>query len=172
MKRLLILDIDETLLHSTYEDLRKEPDFYFKERKVYLRPHLDMFLEYCFRNFDVAIWTSSKAIYAKFVLKKIVNDITLFKFIWTRKNCDKKNVWNGFTNETKYIKDINKIEGYKIDNILFIDDTPQNIIPIYLTFAIDEYRGCYHDDALKILITKITNYKMGKLKTIERVGNL
>ena len=120
MKSLIVLDIDETLLHSTYEDLNRDPDFFFKERRVYLRPHLNEFMKYCFDNFDVAIWTSAKAVYAKYVLAKIICDISQFKFIYTRKNCDRKFIWNGFLNETIYIKEINKIEGYNLRGVLII----------------------------------------------------
>ncbi len=148
MKKLLILDIDETLLHSTYEDLKREPDFCFKERLVYLRPHLKEFIKNCFENYDVAVWTSAKADYAKFVLKKITGDLSKFKFIWTRKNCQKILRWNGFMNVESYIKDLTKIQGYEQKDIIIIDDTPQNIIPIENVLIIEEYRGDIADNYL------------------------
>ena len=40
MKKLLILDIDETLTHSTYVELDAELDFKFENIFVYKRPHL------------------------------------------------------------------------------------------------------------------------------------
>jgi TFIIF-interacting CTD phosphatase-like protein len=148
MNNLLILDIDETLLHSTYEDLKREPNFYFKERGVYLRPYLNKFLENCFKKYDVAIWTSAKADYAKFILKKITGDLSKFKFIWTRNNCQRITKWNGFMNVESYIKDLTKIQGYELENIKIIDDTPQNIIPTENVLFIEEYRGNKEDDNL------------------------
>ncbi len=155
MKRLLVLDIDETLLHSTYEDLKREPDFFFKERRVYLRPHLQEFMRFCFNNYDVAIWTAAKADYARFVLKKISVDLKIFKFIWTRKHCQKITKWNGFMNQEFYLKDLNNIIGYDTTEILIIDDTPQNVTPVDFCLSVNEYKGCKIDDVLKELMTKI-----------------
>ncbi|MGL5913860.1 MAG: NIF family HAD-type phosphatase [Bacteroidales bacterium] len=155
MKQLLVLDIDETLLHSTYEDLKKEPDFFFKERRVYLRPHVLEFIDFCLHNYDVAIWTSAKAVYAKFVLKHISADLKAFKFIWTRKHCQKKLKWNGFMNQEFYLKDLNNIVGYTTKDILIIDDSPQNITPFDCCLSIDEYRGDATDHALKELMSTL-----------------
>lgn len=148
MNKLLILDIDETLLHSTYEDLKREPDFYFKERRVYLRPYLNEFLEYCFKNYDIAIWTSAKADYARFILKKITGDLLKFKFIWTRNHCKRNIKWNGFMNSESYIKDLSKVSDYELKDIKIIDDTPQNIIPLENVIFIEEYRGSIDDNYL------------------------
>ncbi len=157
MKKLIILDIDETLLYSTYENLDREPDFLFKERKVFLRPNCIQFIDYCFENFDVAIWTSSKSVYAKFVLTKMLKDISKFKFIWTRKNCEKRVIDNGFSNEIVYVKNINNIVGYTKNNILFIDDTPQNIFPTDNVIPIAEYRGNQLDNSLDLIITQLSS---------------
>jgi len=155
MYKLIILDIDETLIHSTYEKLNRKPDIYYKNRGVYLRPGLSKFIQFCFDNFDVAIWTSAKAEYAKYVLKRTVENFSNFKFILTRANCDKEYVSNGFFKEIRYIKDLRKIEDYKLENILMIDDTPQNVIPIDNVISINEYRGEFVDKGLTELQKKL-----------------
>jgi len=159
VKKLLVLDIDETLLYSTYENLKRKPDFLFNERKVYLRPHLFEFLDYCFANFEVAVWTSSKSDYAKFILRNILPDNSKLKFLWTRKDCKKKFLFNGFFKEIKYVKDLQQIKGYRIDEIIIIDDTPQNIIPLENILQIEEYRGVQNDDALILMIQKLKQNK-------------
>ncbi|MEI8203313.1 MAG: HAD family hydrolase [Bacteroidota bacterium] len=156
MKRLIILDIDETFLHSTYSNLKRDADFSFKERQVYLRPGLSVFMDFCFENFDVAVWTSAKAEYAKYVLKRIAKDLTKFKFIWTRKDCDKDYKWNGFSEDVVYVKNLNKIAAYPIHQITIIDDKTLNIFPVNADIiGIDEYFGSETDDALMQMIEKL-----------------
>ena len=57
-KKLLILDIDETLIHATEKPLDYQwhfkTDLYF----VYCRPHLNCFIDFCNKNFKIAIWTT------------------------------------------------------------------------------------------------------------------
>lgn len=42
--KLLILDLDETLIFATEQDLGKASDFQFDRYSVFKRPHLDRFL--------------------------------------------------------------------------------------------------------------------------------
>ena len=150
MKKLLILDIDETLLHSTYEKLKRKPDFLYKARNVYLRPGIEVFLDFCFANFEVGVWTSARAEYARYVLKQLKIDDKII-FLRTRKYCIKSNQWNGFSYDYKYIKDLTTIIDYKIQDMLILDDTPQNITPIENSIAIDDYRGGENDNALEMI---------------------
>ena len=46
MDKLLILDIDETLVHATEEDLGRACDFETDWYVVYKRPHVDEFLDF------------------------------------------------------------------------------------------------------------------------------
>lgn len=71
--KLLILDMDETLLHAS-EDCENEYDFkivfgnttYFVKK----RPNLDIFLDFAFSNFKVAVWTAGGIDYASEALIK------------------------------------------------------------------------------------------------------
>jgi len=161
MKNLLILDIDETLIHSTFEKLKTEPDFHYKTRGVYVRPKLFEFMEYCFNNFEVGIWTSSKSDYAKFILKHLFN-IKKFKFIWTRSKCEIQYVSNGFYDEIRYVKNLNNISGYSLKSIIMIDDTPQNITPLKNVIPILEYRGNEKDNELVNIIEQKLYFYSGE----------
>ena len=58
--KLLVLDLDGTLIHGTFQALSRECDFRTKGGfLVYSRPHLAVFLETVFQWFDVAVWTAS-----------------------------------------------------------------------------------------------------------------
>ncbi|KAK6797265.1 hypothetical protein RDI58_004967 [Solanum bulbocastanum] len=71
----LVLDLDETLVHSTLEhcddaDFTFPVSFSMKEHIVYVkqRPHLRTFLERVAGMFDIVIFTASQSIYAKQLL--------------------------------------------------------------------------------------------------------
>jgi len=75
-RHTLVLDLDETLLHSddaTEEALAafdRKPDYRVPGTSMvgWLRPHLKEFLEYAFDNFDVIVWTAGSKEYADVVV--------------------------------------------------------------------------------------------------------
>ena len=69
-RKLLILDLDETLIYATEEKLEREPDFIVGQYFIYKRPFVSEFLEFCFENFEVAAWTSSTRNYAVEIIEK------------------------------------------------------------------------------------------------------
>ena len=78
MKPLLILDIDETLIHTENvpDEYAAQYDYDFKfngrgksEFYTKKRPYLEQFLDYAFENFDVAIWTAAEKITQKKLLE-------------------------------------------------------------------------------------------------------
>lgn len=57
---LLILDLDETLIHASQTKLSHRPeDFTFDKYFVYKRPHLDHFLQEVARHFKLGVWSSA-----------------------------------------------------------------------------------------------------------------
>jgi RNA polymerase II subunit A small phosphatase-like protein len=62
--KLLILDLDETLVWGTTTPLARVPDSSVGEYSLYRRPGLDEFLLFAFDAFRVGIWTSSSEAYA------------------------------------------------------------------------------------------------------------
>lgn len=75
---LIVLDLDETLIHSTTEFLGDDREILFnfrdvqtgKEYIVYKRPYADEFLQYCFANFHVGVFTAGDSEYAGKVCSK------------------------------------------------------------------------------------------------------
>lgn len=77
----LILDLDETLIHtikSNESKLKDDKKIYLNLPNffgiVYLRKYLSEFLSYCYNNFNVSFWTSSNSLYCKEILKIILNE--------------------------------------------------------------------------------------------------
>lgn len=53
--KLLILDLDETLVYATDKKIDHEPDFKVLDYYIYKRPGLDDFLNTCLEWFEVGI---------------------------------------------------------------------------------------------------------------------
>ena len=83
----VILDLDNTLLcavpfeyissekYKIYSEKLKYEDFYFQGKplyRIYLRPHLEDFLDYLFDEFNVSVFTNAEKDYADFVVKNII----------------------------------------------------------------------------------------------------
>jgi NLI interacting factor-like phosphatase len=85
--KLLILDLDETLIHATETPLVQPSDFSVYTYHVYKRPYLDTFLTTCLDWFDVAVWTSSGAEYATEVVNTIFPEPQALAFVWTSDRC-------------------------------------------------------------------------------------
>ena len=76
MARLtLVLDLDETLLHTVGADeakragFQRPPDYDLGDMVGWLRPHLREFLDYAFAHYDVMVWTAGTRPYAKQVVR-------------------------------------------------------------------------------------------------------
>lgn len=111
----VILDLDNTIISSLtkkemekgrYNEITEELEHFHKdnikkienmkmdgEYTVFIRPHLDVFLDYLFENFEVSVWTAASENYAKFIIENIIlrgnrSDKKLKEFLHS-KHCDK-----------------------------------------------------------------------------------
>jgi len=115
----IVLDMDETLVHSTEEGtVPEDGDFMVLGYAVRKRPYLEVFLNYLLGDpdYEVGIWTAGTHDYAHGILDNIVHDKSVFSFIMTRENCDQNRNKPLFRIKDKY--------GYNIHahDILIIDD--------------------------------------------------
>lgn len=141
MKPLLILDIDETLIHTDTAPLEYEKylnfDFKFKgnnSKSLYYtkkRPYLDEFLNYAFQNFDIAIWTAAGVEYAEEILKGIGLDKSKLKFLYTQENCTLK-LSHDYSNYFG-VKNLQKLKkgGYDLNKVLIVDDIAETAVNNY-----------------------------------------
>ena len=70
-KALLILDLDETLVHATATQIREDFDFQVYNYYVYKRPGLTKFLAHCGAHFTLAVWSSASDDYVQAIVKQI-----------------------------------------------------------------------------------------------------
>ncbi|PIA41427.1 hypothetical protein AQUCO_02200086v1 [Aquilegia coerulea] len=119
----LVLDLDETLVHSTLEHCN-DADFTFsvffnmKEHTVYVkrRPYLQTFLERVAQMFEIIIFTASQSTYAEKLLDILDPESRLISRRAYRESCV-------FTDGT-YIKDLTVL-GIDLAKVAIIDNSPQ-----------------------------------------------
>lgn len=129
---LIILDIDETLIHTFSDKLNQNPDLehlpnFILEDKQYfvkLRPYVNDFLKYVFDNFEVAIWSAASLDYIEEIIKILGYNLTDFKFVYSKNNCTITYDYNLM--EYVLCKKLHKIsKRYNLEQVLIIDDLAQ-----------------------------------------------
>lgn len=152
MAKLLILDLDETLIHASKVPLTRAHDFVAGPYFVYKRPYLEEFIDFCFRFFKVAVWTSSSQLYAQTIAETLFSQGYSLEFLFARDRCVRR-----FDPELQsffYIKDLSKVKkkGYTLEQIIMLDDTPQKLSRHYGNLVrVKEWLGDESDDELKII---------------------
>jgi RNA polymerase II subunit A small phosphatase-like protein len=182
-KILVILDIDETLLHATPNQLNRTADFKVFDYHIYLRPHLSTFLNKIKNDFLLAVWSSASDDYVELIVEKIIPKDIELKFVWGRSRCtprrllqvdDFGNYENRYLDHYNYIKPLKKVKkrGYHIDKILIIDDTPHKSSANFGNAIYPkEYLGEVEDNEL-LLLSKYLKTLKDKInvRNIEKRG--
>lgn len=76
----VVLDLDNTLISSLTEKERKRLDRQpsmpykdFAQYRMFVRPYLQDFLTFLFKNFNVSVWTAASKSYMEFVIDNFVD---------------------------------------------------------------------------------------------------
>ncbi len=147
--KLLVLDIDETLVHATTSPLTVPHHLKIGDYYIYERPNLDSFLFQASEVFDIALWSSSSEMYVSRIANYLKAKGLELKFSWSVERCKQKPSLT--TGGYVYLKDLRKLRkfGYDMDNIAIIDDTPEKLRQTKERLVtIDEFLGAPEDDAL------------------------
>ncbi|WP_223789399.1 HAD family hydrolase [Marinicella meishanensis] len=161
MQKLLILDIDETLLHATEQPLDREHDFMLAHYFVYLRPHVHDFMAFCREHFKVAIWTAGNQLYAQRTVQAVCGEAYPLEFVWSRKRCTPTFDPENFKHI--YLKNLNKVKrrGFRLEQVIMIDNTPQKLAKNYGNLVqVNDFRGCPDDQELPLLQRYLLHLKM------------
>ena len=153
MKNLLVLDLDETLVHATSKQLHYPECFRAYRYFVYKRPYVDDFLNFIKDYFQVAIWTASDKAYALRVLDQLLPQNYPLKFVKTREDCTLK--FDFELQDYYQVKKLKKLKkkGYYLEKIFIVDDTPKKAEMNYGNYIkIFPYEGDQNDDELKLLM--------------------
>ncbi|KAJ1920704.1 hypothetical protein H4219_001103 [Mycoemilia scoparia] len=120
-KKCLVLDLDETLVHSSFRPV-DNPDYVVpvilegQEHDVYVikRPGVDEFLIEVGKHFEVVVFTASLSMYADPVLD-LLDPTNVVKHRLFRDSC---NLHNG-----NYVKDLSRL-GRNVNHSIIIDNSP------------------------------------------------
>jgi len=127
-KPLLVLDLDETLIHSKKTPDKDPPATELKQFGffVYYRPFLEYFLHSVSDYYDIGIWSSGKLSYVSAAVNKIMPKGVKPIFVYGRNKCNVKTV-NG---KPVYVKPLRWLEdhGYPIDKMIIVDDSPEKCV--------------------------------------------
>lgn len=169
--KLLILDLDETLIHATEEPLTHQADFKTELYSVYKRPFVDRFLAFCFQNFKVGVWTTAGKEFAEEVVQNIFADYTL-EFLWSYQRCTR--IFDPETLDVYYIKNLKKLKrkGYHLKEMIMVDDTPRKLARNYGNLVrVTEWLGDQSDRELLLLIQYLDYLKnIEDIRKIEKRG--
>ncbi|GAX80610.1 hypothetical protein CEUSTIGMA_g8045.t1 [Chlamydomonas eustigma] len=121
--KTLVLDLDETLVHSSLEQ-SSTSDFSFDVRfnnqdhviHVKKRPHLHLFMETVAKLFEVVVFTASQKVYAEKLLNVIDPKRNLIKFRVYRDSC--------VMVDGNYLKDLTCL-GRDLKSTFIVDNSPQ-----------------------------------------------
>ena len=121
-KKILILDLDETLVHSSFKPFSKKSDYMItinsrdKTKIVYVlkRPYAQEFLEEMSKFFEIIIFTASISIYAS----PLINLLDQKKIVSSKLYRQHCTFFNGV-----YVKDLRKL-GKELKNMIIIDNNP------------------------------------------------
>lgn len=182
-RKILVLDLDETLIHSHHDGLVRPtvkpgtpPDFILRveiERHpvrfyVYKRPHVDFFLQVVSQWYDLVVFTASMEIYGAAVADKLDNNKGILARRYYRQHCT--------LDIGSYTKDLSAINK-DLSKILILDNSPgayrgfpENAIPIKSWFSdpsdtallnllpfLDSLRYC--SDVRSVLSRNLHNYR-------------
>ncbi|RWS13998.1 TFII-F-interacting CTD phosphatase: including NLI-interacting factor-like protein [Dinothrombium tinctorium] len=147
-RKILVLDLDETLIHSHHDGVIRQmvkpgtpPDFVLKvtiDRHpvrffVHKRPHVDYFLDVVSQWYELVVFTASMEIYGAAVADKLDNSRKVLSRRYFRQHCT--------LDYGSYTKDLSAITN-DLSSIFILDNSPgayraypDNAIPIISWFS-------------------------------------
>lgn len=98
---------------------------------VYLRPWAREFLRHVAVHFELAVWTSSSAAYARSLVPVLFDDPSRLAFVWSRERCT---LQRDLANDTWFhAKRLAKVKrhGHDLRRTVVVDDSPEKHLRNY-----------------------------------------
>lgn len=158
--KLLILDLDETLVHATQNKLEIREDFLFDKFYIYKRPYLQEFFTSISKDFNVGIWSSASDDYVNEIARLINPDHIDFEIVWGNSKCSLKRDLTFDTYHFEKRLDKLKKKGFKLEEILIVDDTKEKARANYgNAIYIKAFSGDPNDHELNHLSEYLANFR-------------
>jgi len=151
-KPLLILDLDETLIHAAEARLDRSADFRVGPYHVYRRPTVGEFLSRCSELYRMAIWSSASSDYVEQIAERIIPDGFAMEFIWSRPQCSRQ--YDAERQEEYFLKDLKRVRklGFDLEQVLIVDDEARKLRRQYgNAIYVRPFTGAIDDDELPLL---------------------
>ena len=163
-KKTLVLDLDETLVHSQFLEFSSPSDIIIKieiEKEIYdihvlVRPGVKEFLEKMEKYYEIVIFTASISKYAD-ILLNIIDPKGLCPFRLFREHCT-------LINNT-FVKDLKKL-GRDLKDIIIVDNSPlsysfhpENGLPILSWFEDKNDKELYNITPLLIFLSDVKDVR-------------
>jgi len=179
-KPLLILDLDETLVHGidTEDKNNNRPvpgvpiDFRVGAIIGYRRPHLSEFLTRIWQHYDVAVWSSGGCDWVEGAVAKIMDGYPQPLFVWSAARCTRRVEFEPYYREFK-IKNLKKLwNRFDKNRMLIVDDSPEKCFRNYGSAVyIKEFKGEQDDQELLHLATYLESLSdLPNFRTVEKRG--
>ena len=173
MDKLLILDLDETLIHSTATKLNLQEDFKFQKYYVYKRPHLTWFLTEVSKHFRIGVWSAADEQYVEKIVEQILPKNIVLEIMWGQSWCSfKEDIKGNYVHYEKRLLKLTKL-NFKMESIILIDDNEENArINKENTILIKPFKGKETDNELKYLFDYLITIKdVENIAAIEKSYN-
>lgn len=169
-RKLLILDLDETLIFATENPSEYPADFRFDRYFVYKRPGLTEFLTEMARHFTLGVWSSADDDYVAALVSEIKPELVSMEIIWGRSRCSVRRDVSADT--YCFEKRLAKLKkrGFRLENMLIVDDSPEKLRSNYgNAIYIKPFTGETDDEELQHLQTYLIAIKdTGNVRLIEK----
>ena len=134
----ILLDLDNTIISSLSrkEERRSHKEKFNKfiwenmdgEFKVFERPHLQAFLDFLFKNFDVSVWTAASKSYALFIIDNfiLIKPSRKVEYVFFAHHCKQSVKKKGAQKDLSMLwTAFNLTHVYNEDNTYIIDDNQE-----------------------------------------------
>lgn len=125
--RLVVFDLDETLVHAREQPLDAPHIAKVGPYYVYARPHARRVLQFTASKFEVGVWSSSSEEYVQRVVQALLPEGYPLKFAWSVDRCvQRPDIASG---GYVYIKDLRRLMcfGYAPESVLMVDDSAEKV---------------------------------------------
>lgn len=155
-QKLVIFDLDETLIHSMLQPLDRKPELVVEPLSVYVRPFAKDLIRTTAQKCKIAIWSAGSPKYVEEIAKYLLDDETITPlFIWDREKCTKES--SLFSFQEILTKDLRQTEqfGFDLAHTVIIEDDPVKVRKFKdNAIIVKQYFGENGDEELN----KLANY--------------
>lgn len=152
-KKILFLDLDETVIHTESVNNKKDVTLTLMQMKVKIRPHTTEFLKHCSNSWNIVVYTASNRQYAEMMVDKIDPKALYIHNILSREHC--------LVYGMRFLKDFRMIvnSSIKVANILMLDNRLASFgFNIHNGMPMLPYTGTQDDDTELKYVLPVLDY--------------